>query len=203
MRRSSWRPGRQTPKVKGGKTQKKNRWDRYVREYPETVDGELPIIVEPAIRGFRHPVSETELRQFIEIIPSWQRYSVGLHCLVLGEGDHSTFGWHNVGIICLHAWESFAQEWSAKFFEETRHTLKRLQVPYEIRDDGWVDCHFTRKTACGFQLMDVFLHEVGHHYDRMLTKDQTDCPRGEVFAEGFSTRIADTMWDAFFRRFDF
>lgn len=163
----------------------------------------MPIVVEAPIRGHRQPVTESDLRRFLKLIPDWDRYLEGLHCLVLGDGDDDCFGWHWDGVICLHAWDSFEMDWDAEFFEEHQHVLDRLQVPYEYDEGHGATFEFTKKTACGFQLIHVFLHEVGHHYDRMQTKYKIEAPRGEIFAEGFGNRVADTMWTAFFREFGF
>jgi hypothetical protein len=74
--------------VKNGTVQKKHRWDYYTKEYElGDGDGDIPIIREPAWRGFRHVVTERDLHAFVGIIPDWERHSVGLRGLVLGDGD--------------------------------------------------------------------------------------------------------------------
>lgn len=204
MRGKSWRPGRKTPKVKNGKVQKKHRWDYYVKEYDvAAVRGELPVIREPAIRRHRHLVSERDLRSFIAIIPEWKRYSHGLGGLVLGDGEDDCYGWHDEGVICINAWSSDMQEsWDADFFEEHRKILDRLLVPYERHGDEYY-CEFTPKTASAFLLTHVFLHELGHHYDRMQTKAKEHCPGGEAYAENFGNALADRVWPEFCRLFQF
>ena len=157
MRGRPWRPGRQTPRVKNGRVQKKHRWDYYARTYAvREGDGPLPIVREPAARGCRHVVSEDDLRRFLALIPDWDRYAIGLRGLVLGDGDDDCMGWHEVGVVCLHAWSSEIEEtWFRDFFDEHRSVLDRLMVPYEIDDDE-VDCAFTRKTAAGFMFFRAF-----------------------------------------------
>lgn len=202
--RRRWRPGRQTPRVKDGAVQKKHRWDYYTREYEvREGDGELPIIRVPASRGCRHLVSEDELRRFLTIIPDWELYSLGLRGLVLGSGDDGSYGWHDVGVVCVNAWGAAIEEtWPMDFFEEHEDVLERLLVPVEVEGEE-VHCAFTKKTAAGFLLMHVFLHEIGHHYDRMQTKAKLDSPRGEAFAEDFGNALAEDMWEVFFREFGF
>ncbi len=50
-------------------------------------------------------------------------------------------------------------------------------------------------------LTHVFLHELGHHYDRMQTKAKKYAPGGESFAEEFGNRLADKMWPDYCRAF--
>ena len=206
MRRGRWRPGRQTPKVVDGRVQRKNRWDHYAKTYPIREGSDpIPIVREPAVRRARHLVSEHELRTFIRLVPDWPSYSDGIRCLVLGDGDDDSYGWHNVGVICINAWYGELETlWSNEFFQEHAVVLDRLLVPCEPgQPDDEVLVKFTRKTAAAFLLMHVLLHEVGHHYDRMRTKKQTHAPGGENFAENFGNELADRMWPAFFRAFGF
>ena len=201
--RGHWRPGRQTLKVRDGRVQKKHRWEHYFKEY-DLLEGQaqIPIVVEPVIRRFRQPVETSDLRSFVELVPDWERHSEGLKCLVLGDGDHDCFGWHDDGVICLDAWEGYEQDWRPEFFEEHRAVLDRLLVSHqEDEDEGVVRCVFTRKTACAFQLMHVFLQELVHHHVRMPTRGKLHSPSGEQYAENFVERLAEEMWSDFFRVF--
>lgn len=65
-----------------------------------------------------------------------------------------------------------------QFFKEHQGILDRLLMPYEQDGDEYY-CEFTPKTASAFLLTHVFLHELGHHYDRMQTKAKEHCPGGE------------------------
>lgn len=199
-----WRPGRQTPRVVDGAVQKKQRRDVLVSEHElrDSDDEPLPIVTLPALRGWRHVVDESELARFVRLIPDWDERSLGLRALILGEGGDGTYGWHDErGVICLNAWGTpFEETWSRDDHDELRPILERLQVDVEI-DGADAHCRFTRKTAGGFLLMYVFLHELGHHVDRMGTRYQEDCPGGEPFAEDFAATVADSMWDRFFREF--
>jgi hypothetical protein len=205
--RRGWRPGRQSPAVKNGKVRKKNRWDTYVKSYPEWDGrGEIPIVYEPARRGATHVVDEANLRRFIPLIPNWRQLAEGLHCLVLGDGDDEyyyghtdCFGWQEEGVVCLEAWElPIEQTWDLAIFERDRVIIERLMVDFEI-DGEQVRIDFDRRTARGFMLMGVLLHELGHHYDRMRTKKQRACPGGEAYADDFAENLAERMWPAFFR----
>ncbi len=54
---------------------------------------------------------------------------------------------------------------------------------------------FDRTTAAAYQLLHVFLHELGHHIDAMALPDRGVCKRGESYAEGWANRTADLIWD--------
>ncbi len=45
--------------------------------------------------------------------------------------------------------------------------------------------------------MDVFLHELGHHHDRMTTRSRSQAARGERYAETYANRYAERIWDAY------
>ena len=44
-----------------------------------------------------------------------------------------------------------------------------LGVVYEKRGEEW-RCHFTEAQAKGFMLLRIFLHELGHHVDKLRSK---------------------------------
>lgn len=202
MRGRVWQPGRQTPKVKKGKVQKKHRWDYYVKEY--NVDESRPgltIIREPAIRRFRHLVSEQDLRKFIALIPDWKQHSAGLKGIVLGDGDDNCYGWSDVDFICIHAWDSdITQVFNEQAFLEDKASLDRLMITHSHDVDGYT-IEFTTKSAQAYLLTNVLLHELGHHVDRMRSKAQTYATGGEKFAQDFADRVAEQMWPKFSRAF--
>jgi len=144
------------------------------------------------------------------MIPSWAKYSEGLKCLVLGDGEGGGYGWHNLGVVCIHAWPSKIEEsWPRSFFREHQEVLERLMVPVveaqtddeNDDEDAEVLCRFTPKTARGFLLMHVFLHELGHHYDRMLTRKRRRGAGGESHAEDFARSLVEPLWERYFRVF--
>jgi hypothetical protein len=51
-------------------------------------------------------------------------------------------------------------------------------------------------------LMDVFLHELGHHHDRVTSKRKKDCGRGEAYAEEFARTMAKRIWPDYVKRFE-
>jgi len=182
--------------------QRKNRWDHYYKSYElEPEEGVIPIVTEQPLRRMRQPVREEELRRFLTLIPDWSRYSEGLRCLVLEDGGDGSFGWCSEGVIALAAWDGYDEEWDNEFYEEHEGVLDKLGVDGDWLDDGYVRCTFTREQARGFQLMHVFLHELGHHYDRMQTRRQQHVARGEDYAEQFALDLAERMWPQYWRAF--
>jgi len=182
----------------------KNRWEYYYREYDVPVGTRpIPIFVEPAVRGTSHVLDEAMVRRFMAIVPRWEEWATGLKCIVLDDGDDHCFGWWEEGVIGLSPWYSGMGElWPIEYVEEHAEVLDRLMVP-TVAEAGEVRVRFDRKTAAGFLLAHVFLHELGHHYDAMRTKRKVAAPRGERFAEQFGNELAEELWTAFFREFGF
>jgi hypothetical protein len=54
---------------------------------------------------------------------------------------------------------------------------------------------FDRCTAAAYQLLHVFLHELGHHIDAMALPARGVCMRGENYAEQWAIRSAELIWD--------
>ena len=100
-------------------------------------------------------------------------------------------------------------EWHNDYIEEHRDVLDRLSVEREpiYLDDGRKDpsyqrCRFTETPVRGFQLMDVFLHELGHHHDRMTTKSRINASRGENYAEEYALKYSEPIWNAYLDIFE-
>jgi hypothetical protein len=60
---------------------------------------------------------------------------------------------------------------------------------------------FTESTAHAFLFVDVLVHELGHHHDRMTSPRQHRCTRGEPYAEEYARRYEDRIWPAYCRVF--
>jgi len=65
-----------------------------------------------------------------------------------------------------------------------------------------VICKFTEEQAKAAQLLGTFLHELGHHVDRMGSRSQIEPGNGEPFAERFNREIAEQIWPAYTRVFN-
>ena len=91
-----------SPKVIGGKVQRKNRWAETptywnTRQRAPVVDRE-----EPGW-GYRHLLRRKDVLAFIELIPDWDALSDGLDAIVLAAGRRSADGWHDDGVIGICA----------------------------------------------------------------------------------------------------
>ncbi len=106
-------------------------------------------------------------------------------------------GWYDDGIVAICAWErSLWRNSDPRFYEDHRDILARLDVPCEKKSGGYL-CKFTERTARAYQLLHIFLHELGHHHDRMTTKLQQEGSRGEDYAEQYALEHADTIWNRY------
>lgn len=190
-------------KVRNGKVTRKNRTElsnhySQVRQLNTVIDRERPG------EGHKHYLSISEVRQFISILPDWNELSVGLDAIVLAESENA-MGWHWDGVVAVCAWErELKSKWNTEFVIENTKILDRLGVERErIHSDAsstW--CYFDERSIKGFQLMDILLHELGHHHDRMTTKTKRRAARGESYAEKYALEHSDKLWESYFKQFD-
>jgi hypothetical protein len=153
-------------------------------------------------RGYRHLLTVADVRRFLQLLPDWSELSCGLDAVVLAPGERRLLGWHRRGIVALCAWDrDVEREWHADFVEEHRDVLDRLGVERLANDPPWEVVQFTERSARGFQLMHVLLHELGHHHDRMTTRSRRSAGRGEGYAEAYALRYAEGIWERYFREF--
>jgi hypothetical protein len=131
-------PRKTTPKVKGGRVQKKNKWS-------ETTDAVLLAGTAVAFErrrpgaAHRHLLRKHDLERFIALLPDWDELAVGLRIVVLDEGDHGTDGWHTTGMVGLCAWDrDLWVDYHPSFVEDHRWLLDRLGVETDHRDETCV-----------------------------------------------------------------
>lgn len=205
------RPRKTAPKVRDGKAQRKNR-SALTPHYSNTPQARPAVDRQRPGAGYRHLITKKQLYQFIDLLPDWDELSRGLNAVVLAPGSHRTMGWYGPGIVAVCAWDAELQrEWHNDFIEEHRGVLDRLGVEREpicddpcnewIADPSFQLCKFTEASARGFQLTHVFLHELGHHHDRMTTKSKRRASRGEDYAERYANQYAEQIWDGYFGKF--
>jgi hypothetical protein len=60
---------------------------------------------------------------------------------------------------------------------------------------------FTEATARAYPLLHVFLHELGHHHDRMTTRPPKHSARGERFADDYAMPYPDRVWQRYLDTF--
>ena len=191
------------PKVRSGKVLRKNRTE-LSRHYWQTSQDETVIDRLRPGQGYRHYLTIADVRKFLEIVPNWDYHSQHLDAVILDDGGLNCMGWYNDGIIAVCAWErELTIDWDTSFVLEHVSVLDRLGVETEpIEDDPegtW--CYFDEKSIKGFQLMHIFLHELGHHVDRITTRSQKSPVRGEAFAETYALVEAEKLWDDYFQVF--
>lgn len=196
MRRGFYNP-MTARKVKDGKVQKKNNhrptaWRGFV------VDRESPG------QGYKHLLSKREIFDFVELLPDWKEFLYGIERINLAKGSDSTDAWyiHNregTGSIEICAWQTdLVQDIATGYFDQHQKIFARINLRYE-RSDDTVRCWFDEAKAKAFILVHVFVHELGHHHDRMTRKRSGS--RGEKYAEDFADRLEDIVWPLYVTRF--
>lgn len=190
-----------TPKVVGGRPMRKNRHGLTPNILTGT--GDRPAIERKRPgRGFKHLLRKRDIEEFIAMIPEWDLYSEGLNGIILARGEDDCFGWYyDVGVIGICAWErELWTEIQMDYFEKDKALLEQLEVPCERQRDI-VLCKFTEGQARAFLLLEVFLHELGHHHDRMTTRSRKSAARGEPYAERYSLDRRPDIWDRYIARY--
>jgi hypothetical protein len=189
-------PRKTTPKVKGGRVQKKNNWS-------PTTDAALLAGTGVAFErrrpgaGYRHLLRKVDLERFIALLPDWDELAVGLRQVVLDAPYDDYQGWHSSGVVALCAWErELWVDYPRDFVQEHQGIFDRLGIETRPNPTGALVC-WTEPTAKAYQLLHVFLHELGHHHDRMTTRSRNATARGERYAEAYANRYADQIWDAY------
>jgi hypothetical protein len=189
-------PRKTTPKVKAGRVQKKNNW-------APTTDGlrlaGTAVSFERRRPGpdYRHLLRKVDLERFIALLPDWDELATGLRWIVLDAGDWDINGWHRPGVVALCAWDrELWVDYLPEFLETHGAVLERLGVELRPGKESVLVC-WTERQARAYQLLHIFLHELGHHHDRMTTRSRRDAARGESYAETYALRYADRIWDAY------
>ncbi|MFT7513156.1 MAG: hypothetical protein ACI9QL_002364 [Candidatus Omnitrophota bacterium] len=192
---------RTAPKVRDGKVQKKNRGAKTVH-LGLVVDRERPA------RGFRHVITKKDVWNFIDLIPDWSELSSGLERIVLSSGDQDWDGlykyyhYEHTGAIFLSAMEAELwmttddEEWVA----ESAWVLERLKLKPEPVKGGLM-LRFNSQQAQAYMLLDVFLHELGHHHDRITGRHPRQVRRGEAYAIRYAEEQTERLWHAYVQRF--
>jgi hypothetical protein len=187
---------RTATKVKHGRVQPRN------RHVPTGLLG-LVIDRESPGRGSRHVLTKRDLVAFIDIIPDWSRLSQRLERIVLAsdttlDGHYAFYHREETGAIFLHAWhQDLWTEFDTDHFESHRDLFERLGVSSDRTREA-VLCRFTEAQARAFMLLHVFLHELGHHYDR-LQQLHGKSTSGEDYAEQFANSRFNLLWPDYIR----
>lgn len=191
-----------TPKVKDGKVQKKNR-HKITPNYWNTRQDELQVDIEKPGKGFKHFLKKRDILKFLQILPNWEELNIEFDAIFLAKGGGDAEGWYHDGVIAICAWEKeMTTTMNLFYYEEHKEILARLNVEVEMRPK-YAICHFTAHQIRAYQLLHILLHELGHHHDRISTKDKADnAPRGENYAESYALKYEKIIWNRFFEVFD-
>ena len=173
------------PGIRNGRAQKKNNWDASPSWYWGEPPARLVIDRRRPGEGYRHLLFKKDIERFIALIPNWAKLAVGLKVIVLATGERRTDGWYSQGVIAICAWRTqTSYELDRDWYDEHRGFLSRIGARvFDPGPSGDPVIHWTDDTARAYQLCHVFLHELGHHADRMHTRAKVDnAPRGESAA---------------------
>jgi hypothetical protein len=190
------------PKVRGGKVQRKNRSARTPTIY-NTRQSYPAFDKERPGRGYKHVVRKKGLYAFIDILPQWDELAVGLDVVLLGKGRCDCMGWRRPGIVAICAWDrdiEWDDDWEGVCTEHEALLDNLGVVFYPQEDKGW-HVGWTESTAQAFQLIHVFVHELGRHHDKMTTRSKRGAARGESYAEAYARKWEDTMLERYFEVF--
>jgi len=192
------------PGVRNGRVKQNNRWIETKNH--RNSEQKVPLIVkEPPGRGYKHFLKKQDVLAFIDLLPDWERLSTGLNAIVLAPGHWGADGFCDgrSGVIEICAWErDMWTEFIPEAYDSHRDLFDRLGVACENRKTYYL-CKFDEKSIKAYQLLHVFLHELGHHYDRMTTKRKKYSSRGEQFAEDYALQYEHLIFNRYFERFGY
>jgi hypothetical protein len=191
-----------TPRVEFGQVLWKNNWRQSpscycVPQWTPAIDRRRPG------DGYRHLLLKRDVERFLELLPHWEDVSRDLDVIVLDRGSRRCDGWYDRGVLAICAWPTnMVDERVPGWFAHHRELLNRLGVRVEDNDRGLPVAHWTPDTARAYQLCHVFLHELGHHIDRMCTRSQRDnSPRGEDWADQYAWAYELMVLERYFEEF--
>tara|TARA_R110001592_G_scaffold254129_2_gene517448 strand:+ start:16557 stop:17162 length:606 start_codon:yes stop_codon:yes gene_type:complete len=189
-----------SPKVIGGHVQRKN------NHTPTASEGYVVDRVRPG-KGFKHVLTKKDIHDFTDLIPDWCDISEGIESVILDTGDEYADGYYKhynregTGAIWLSAWPSDLWiTFNKEYFEEHEWLLQELGVPIEEEKDEFI-CHFVPSTAKAFMLLHVFLHELGHHVDKLRSRKKNIMRGGEAFAEQYANERFRELFPSYASKF--
>lgn len=192
---------RTTPGVVAGRVQRKNRRE-LTPDYAHGRFEGLRFDRRSPGRGYRHVVGRRDVDRFVRLLPEWDELSTGLEGIVLAPGEPRVEGWCTPGVVALCAWQADLETVEHRVHvEDHAEVLDVLGVRWEPLPRDRARVLWTEPTVRAYQLLHVLLHELGHHHDRMTTRSQRECSRGEGYAEAYATRHAARVLDDYLRVF--
>lgn len=153
--------------------------------------------------GYRHYLGKRDVLHFIELLPDWPELSKGLDAVLLARRRRGAEAWYDVGVVGICAWDE--DPWSVvrpSYYDDHKLIFARLGVPCEPKGKNYL-CKFSEGTVRAYQLLHLFLHELGHHHDRMTSRRQRASGRGETYAEQYALRYEELIWARYFDEIGF
>lgn len=189
------------PKVKNGKVQKKNNhvltpsyWNSNLREI--VIDTEKPGA------GHKHITKRKDIIAFIELLPEWDELSKDINAIILSEASPFSEGeCYSEGVIKIGSWpKGLWVTCCPEYFFGHKDIFDKLGLEYEKTNNMYL-CRFNESQIKAYQLLHIFLHELGHHHDRITTKNKNHISRGETYAEEYARKYENLIWTDYFNRF--
>ena len=215
-----------SPKVIGGHVQRKNNHTKtarlgYVVDRVRPSRGYIHVVSKKEIHDFTDIIPDWEkVSEGIESIflDQEDEYTDGYYRHFENEGT---------GVIWLCAWpKDLWVEHSEAYYQEHKWILDSLGVLCEKSEKEreiespkesnveeseleehqtepeiiWT-CYFTLQQAKAFTLMHIFLHELGHHVDKLRSKKKNIIRGGEPFAESYANRRFHELWSSYVELF--
>lgn len=181
-----------TPKVKDGKVQKKNRHN-LTPSYWNTKQ-RIPVLdKEKPGQAHKHYLKKEHIAKFIQLLPDWDELAKDLQAIVLAEGGCED-GWFSEGVIGICAWPRDPRIiMDASYVKDHEAIFDRLGVKIEDQGNHFAG-YFSESQIIAFQLLHIFLHELGHHHDR------NSCDR-EKYAEEYAKKHEPNIWKDYIKVF--
>lgn len=168
---------------------------RFERQIAEA-DGLLVQAVPVRSPSFLMPVTCDDVIETLDRVP--KRFTVGLQAVFLlggsakqkqlSNGSLFAYGRYSHGFIFLHAYPAnqMKEVWRHLPKPSVRREYERAGAVWRQVSGGW-ELEFTPESLRRFYLLDVLLHEVGHHVDRWSRKNKRDA---EAFANWMAIELA-------------
>lgn len=160
-----------------------------------------PIHRQDPTAGHRHILTKSDVARFIRLIPDWDAASNGLRAIVLAGAREDCDGWYREGVLAICAWTShMTWDLDIPWYQAHRGLFDRLGADIDI-DRGEITCHWTESTVRAYLLLHVFLHELGHHVDRVASGAAGRFPGGEAWAERFAFEYESLVFERYVEEF--
>jgi hypothetical protein len=107
-------------------------------------------------------------------------------------------------IQCGSEWYPFSRDARKDLYDELSDFDRKVNRSLETTPRAFGHlAEFNPATVQAFLLINVLVHELGHHHDCMTSHRQRDCTRGERYAEEYARRHEAAIWSHYCRVFRF